>query len=226
MMKKVLVGIVVALLLTVGVFALFSSNDDMNNMEAKDAMISDDMSKENDMAKEDDMAADELKKDELKKDEMKDHESDKAMKDEMQVMNDGDMAPEFKLISINDEMVTLSELKGKKVYVKFWASWCSICLAGLDELEELSMSEDIMVYTVVSPGNNGEQDKDEFIEWFNGLGYKHIKVLLDESGDVMKEFGIRGFPTSAYIGSDGVLVYLNPGHASNESVLETFSNIK
>ena len=47
---------------------------------------------------------------------------------------------------------SLSEWKGKKVYLKFWASWCSICLAGLDELDELSGNpdKDFEVISVIS----------------------------------------------------------------------------
>lgn len=82
------------------------------------------------------------------------------------------------------------------------------------------------MYTVVAPGIKGEKDKDAFITWFNALGYENVEVLLDESGDVQKDYGIRAFPTSAYVGSDGILVKVLPGHMSNELVKATVSNLK
>lgn len=140
--------------------------------------------------------------------------------------NEGEMAEDFELVNLAGESVTLDELKGERVYVKFWASWCSICLAGMDELNTLSTeATKFKVITIVSPGFNGEMEKDEFIKWFEGLGYDNIEVLLDENGTITKEYGVRAYPTSAYIGSDGVLVKILPGHTDNDMISETFEKI-
>ena len=116
---------------------------------------------------------------------------------------------------------SLSEWKGKKVYLKFWASWCSICLAGLDELDELSGNpdKDFEVISVVSPGLNGEKDKEQFRKWFEKLGYQNMKVLLDEKGELVRRYGVRAYPSSAFIGSDGSMKPIVPGHKSKEDIL-------
>lgn len=171
--------------------------------------------------------AEEMTSEEMEKEEMTSEEMAKeAMSEGDQMTNPGVPAPAFSLMNLKGNTVELSALQGEKVYVKFWASWCSICLAGLEELDELSTnSEGFKVITIVSPGINGEQPKEDFIKWFEGLGYQNIEVLLDESGDLVKEFGIRAYPTSAYIGSDGVLVKVQPGHMTNEMVTEFFKGI-
>jgi len=153
-------------------------------------------------------------------------ESKDMMETEAMMTNKGDVAPMFDLESVSGEMISLESLKGEKVYVKFWASWCSICLAGLEEFDELSANaEGYKVISIVSPDYNGEQSREDFIKWFKGLGYENIVVLLDDDGEVSKEFGVRGYPTSAYIGSDGVLVKIMPGHVSNEAIAESFESI-
>ena len=38
--------------------------------------------------------------------------------------------------------------------------------------------------------------------------------------------GVRGYPTSEYIGSDGVMVRLVPGHADNETIKTVFESVK
>lgn len=116
---------------------------------------------------------------------------------------------------------SLSDWKGKKVYLKFWASWCSICLAGLDELDELSGNpdKDFEVISVVSPGLNGEKDKEQFRKWFEKLGYQNMKVLLDEKGELVRRYGVRAYPSSAFIGSDGSMKPIVPGHKSKEDIL-------
>lgn len=163
------------------------------------------------MTEPDEMAADEMAEDEM---------AEEAM------MNDGRMAEDFELVNLSGETVTLEELKGERVYVKFWASWCSICLAGMDELNTLSAeASDYKVITIVSPGYNGEMEKDDFITWYEGLDYDNVEVLLDENGTIAKSYGVRAYPTSAYIGSDGVLVKILPGHTDNAMINETLENI-
>ena len=140
--------------------------------------------------------------------------------------NEGDAAPAFDLMDVSGNSVSLESLKGERVYIKFWASWCSICLAGMEELNELSANmEGFKVITIVSPDFNGEQSSDDFIEWYSGLDYENIVVLLDPDGDIAKEYGVRGYPTSVYIGSDGVLIKQLPGHVENSKVIESFKSI-
>ena len=83
------------------------------------------------------------------------------------------------------------------MYIKFWASWCSICLAGLDEVNTLaSENNDFEVITIVSPGFRGEKNSEDFKKWFSGLEYKNLTVLLDEEGTIANKYEVRGYPTS------------------------------
>lgn len=129
----------------------------------------------------------------------------------------------FDLVSTNSDQISLSSLAGEKVYLKFWASWCSICLSGMEELNTLSGSDqDFKVITVVSPGSNGEKDEADFIEWFKSLEYENITVLLDNEGNLIKEYGIVGYPTSAYLDEEGYITKIVPGHVSNEDIIAAF----
>lgn len=145
-------------------------------------------------------------------------------------MTEGDglpAAPAFELMDVQGTTYSLADFKGQRVYVKFWASWCSICLAGMDEIDRLSAEDNgFKVVTIVSPDFNGEQSREDFIQWFKGIDVKNLTVLLDEGGDVTRAYGVRAYPTSAYIGSDGILIKSMPGHSSNDSIKETFKEIK
>ena len=52
-----------------------------------------------------------------------------------------------------------------------------------------------MVLTVVSPGHKGEQAEAEFKNWYKGLDYKNIPVLIDPSGKLLESYGVRSYPT-------------------------------
>lgn len=144
-----------------------------------------------------------------------------------EVMNSGNTADDFSLMDTKGNTITLSDLKGEKVYLKFWASWCSICLAGLEDVNDLSAEMNgFKVITIVSPGFKGEQSKEDFIQWFEGVDAKDMIVLLDVNGDIAKAYGIRAYPTSYYIGSDGILVKSQIGHTDNNAIKAVMADIK
>ena len=86
------------------------------------------------------------------------------------------------LTDVNGKEHRLSDYRGKKVYIKFWASWCSVCMATLADTDMLAGSgdKDFVVLSVVAPGFGGEMKKEDFVKWYKGLGYNNLPVLLDE----------------------------------------------
>lgn len=199
--------------------------DTMEEDTMEEDKMDEEMSDDKDMMEDDkDMTDhdDAMDDDKMEEDKMDDDKMDDSMeKDDMEedkMMNEGKMAPELELMSVNGDTVRLADFKGEKVYVKYWASWCPICLSGLDAIDELSTNENFKVITIVTPDFKGEKSADDFKEWFAGLDTENITVLLDVDGEFAKEFGIIGFPTSIYVGSDGIITSVAPGHSDNADI--------
>ena len=114
---------------------------------------------------------------------------------------------------------------GKPTYVKFWASRCPICLSGLEDIDNLSKEKkDFEVVTVVSPGLVGEKKTEDFKKWYKSLGYKNIKVLLDEKGELTKMLNVRVYPTSAVLNKSGKVEKVLPGHLEKAEIKKLFSS--
>ena len=123
----------------------------------------------------------------------------------------------IQLTDINGNDYTFS--RDKNIYIKFWASWCPTCLAGLEELDRLAgETNNFEVITVVFPGINGEKNPAKFKEWYDTLGYKNIKVLYDTDGKLLQIFKIRALPTSAIIYKDLIIDNIIVGHISNGQI--------
>ena len=139
----------------------------------------------------------------------------------MEEMND------YTFKTLDGKDVSLEDYKGKKIYLKFWASWCPICLAGLADINQLADTppKDAVVLTVVAPGVNREKNLDNFKEWFSGLEYKTLPVLVDNNGQFLKKLGIVGYPSSAFIDANGKVVRVQPGHVTNEDIVKTLETL-
>lgn len=130
--------------------------------------------------------------------------------------------------------VTLKDVNGmeysfgkqnKETYVKFWASWCPICLSGLEELDKLSgENKNFEIVTIVSPGMKGEKKSQDFTKWYNSLGYKNLKVLLDERGELAKMFNVRVYPTSVILTKEAKVKNLLPGHLEKAEIEKMFDS--
>lgn len=55
-------------------------------------------------------------------------------------IEEGQQAPDFTLKTLSGERTSLSDVKGKKVLLNFWATWCKPCRQEMPAMEELQRS--------------------------------------------------------------------------------------
>lgn len=156
----------------------------------------------------------------------KDNMSSKDEKMDKQMGEMDDMT-QSTFTTLDGKEVSLADYKGKKVYIKFWASWCPICLSGLADITQLSEMppKDSVILTVIAPGVNREKSLEDFKEWFMGVDYHSLPVLVDKDGQFLKKLGVVGYPTSAFIDANGKVVRVQPGHVSNDDIVKTLESL-
>lgn len=132
-------------------------------------------------------------------------------------------AMDFKLKDLSGKEVSLSDYKGKKVFLNFWASWCPPCKQEMPEMEKLyqeTKDSDIVILAV----NLGD-DKATVDEFITNNKY-NFKVLLDTDTTVAGNYGIVSIPTSYFIDKDGNIVNKHIGSMTIEDMKNYINNLK
>ena len=139
----------------------------------------------------------------------------------------GKDAPDFTLQSMDGKEVKLSDYKGKKVYLKFWASGCGPCKKSMPELMELAAKpdRDFEILSVIAPGIQGEKTVEQFPQWFQDQGYKDIPVLYDTKATTFQAYQIRSIPTEYLIDSQGKIGKIQFGAISNADAEAAFKEM-
>ena len=58
----------------------------------------------------------------------------------------------------------------------------------------------------------------KFINWYKGLDYKNITVLLDENGEIIKRANVLGYPFNLLLDKDLNLIKAQPGHLNSDQI--------
>ena len=117
----------------------------------------------------------------------------------------------------------------KPTLVKFWASWCPLCLGTLEETESWRTDPkfaDLNVVTVASPGHLNEKADGEFSTWYAGVqaDYPKLPVLIDASGELINKLGVQVYPSWAILDKKGNLVHLVKGNMTAEQAYALAEN--
>jgi len=119
----------------------------------------------------------------------------------------GQAAPAFEL-SGPAGAVKLSDLKGKVVYVDFWASWCGPCKASFPWMNEMQAKYGAQGFQVVGISVDAKrEDADKFLA---GTPAK-FTIAYDPKGETPGKYGVPNMPTSYLIGADGKVLFVHKG---------------
>ena len=122
----------------------------------------------------------------------------------------GDTAPDFTLPDIEEGKAdfTLSELRGKTVYLDFWASWCAPCLKSLPLYNELSAKYQDQGLVVV--GINIDNPIEDGLDFLLDTPLD-FKIPMDPDGEIPALYEVFGMPTSYLIDAEGVVRLVHMG---------------
>ena len=103
---------------------------------------------------------------------------------------------------------TLSDYKGKTVFLNFWATWCGPCRSEMPDIQKLYETYEtegdnaVIILGVAAPGLGQEKDEAGIKAFLDESGYTY-PTLMDTTGDLFSEYGISSFPTTFMIDREG-----------------------
>lgn len=109
------------------------------------------------------------------------------------------LAPNFTLASLDGREVSLDSLRGKRVVLHFWATWCGVCRQEFGALDAVrrGLGPDEALVTVVADGENANRIRD-----FVAKEHIAYPVLLGND-DVVRAFRVGAFPTNYFLDKAG-----------------------
>lgn len=119
-------------------------------------------------------------------------------------VTEGNAAPDFELTTLDGEKMSLSDLKGKKVLVNFWATWCPPCRSEMPDMQQIYDEYDDDVVIAAVNLTSSESSVDTVESFVNELSLT-FPILLDEKGKVNNEYEVLSYPTSYFIDEEGII---------------------
>jgi peroxiredoxin len=127
-------------------------------------------------------------------------------------VEEGNLAPDFLLGTLDSNEIRLSDLRGKAVVLNFWATWCAPCRQEIPQF--VAAHKQFSPDGLVIIGVNMQEGNSIARPYAEDFGMQ-FPIAIDVDGEVGDEYRLLGLPMTYFIDSDGVIrsVFTGPFQA-------------
>ncbi|MEO1260354.1 MAG: TlpA disulfide reductase family protein [Bacteroidota bacterium] len=117
-------------------------------------------------------------------------------------------APDFTATDLKGQQIKLSDLKGKVIFLDFWATWCGFCVAELPEIKAMNEKyKSRNGFQVIGISLDKELDKWESYINENNLDWINICDGKKREGEIVRLYNAMGIPKYYIIDQTGKIRY-------------------
>lgn len=126
-----------------------------------------------------------------------------ACSDDTPQFSKGKPTPSFELTKLEGGSMSFpDDMKGKIITVRFWADWCPFCKTEMKDIEPIYQKYKDKGLVILAI--NVRQDQKTAAAFLSDMNISY-DVLLDEEGEVARDYGVAGLPTTFVIDRNGNL---------------------
>ncbi|MFD2760265.1 redoxin domain-containing protein [Lentibacillus juripiscarius] len=135
----------------------------------------------------------------------------------------GKKAPDFELETLDGKQVALSDYRGQRVMLNFWATWCPPCRAEMPDMQKFYENKDVEILAVnLTSSESSRSDVPNFVDEFDLT----FPILMDENNNAGTTYQIQPIPSSYMIDSEGRIQYKALGAMNYERMVQEFEKMK
>lgn len=136
------------------------------------------------------------------------------------------LAPDFTVYDAEGNKVKLSDFKGKKVIVNFWASWCGPCKNEMPDFQKAyeKYGNDI-VFMMVNMTDGSRETVDSAKSFIDKSGYT-FPIYFDKDESALYAYYVYSIPATYFISSDGTLATYARGMINEEALTKGIGLMK
>lgn len=135
----------------------------------------------------------------------------------------GALAPDFELADVNTgKMVKLSALRGRPVWLNYFATWCPPCKAELPDIKRAYAQHKEEGLAIVGIDMREEP---ALVKAFISANSYDWTFVVDSDGKVTNSYFVYGIPTHIFINKDGVIKAVSVGGLTPEAMEQNISMI-
>lgn len=134
-------------------------------------------------------------------------------------VREGSPAPDFTLPDLDGKPVALSSLRGKRVLINFWASWCPPCVAETQDL--IAAYRELQGKNVAFVGVGTDDSVANLSQFAKNNAIPYL-IVTDEDGKVSGAWGVLGLPMTVILDEQGVVKKVKAGAVTKDEVLGYF----
>ena len=131
---------------------------------------------------------------------------------------------EIRLKDMNGQPVSLSDFRGKIVFLNFWTTWCYACRIEMPDMEKLHQklkNKDFAMVTI-----NLQESVSQVKQFFKDFKLT-FTALLDSDGAVGAHFMITAIPTTFILDKEGIIIgkVMGPREWDSKAAIALFENL-